>query len=359
MTWPNASALAGRFPKNQSQLAWACSFGQGMTFGTWTPAGSSFVATVTGKDEATGFNMNSDVVGIFGTGAAPSLYESTLSGTSDEVTVIMRDSNMQGLKQGAREMRIEASNIFGGSIGVSKPQGGMQLKVFNPSQSILKDQYFCRKYFTPQDDYMTAMSQGGAPFFNIYDDKTGEDGIPTLGDIRFSINLVMFTPGTTTARSRIDNNANGTADVAGPIPSVGNINVSTGGFSGNHDVVVPIIGGRQYMVEVFRKFPPKIWRRRSTFSDIPGATGAAYEQELTLGRTIAVLTDMVTGTRYLLCDIVGGQQNGNENLYPGRLLHICYTSGGRTIPNPGPQNAISISGIEYRDNMDYNMLAGF
>lgn len=351
----NASVTA---PK----LKWATYFGSGVSLGAWTGGPTTYSRTITGTDAVSHFNMTTDIESYFGSNAVPNLYAQPLEGDSTEITTTIQATSMTGMPSGAQELRIEASNIFGGLTNASKPQGGFQIKRAGTDTTADPEYMFCRKRFTTQSDFLTAMASGTNSFTNLYDDKTGlYGGVNTVGDIRRSINAVYGLPAAPTGitiRTRLDNNANGDPTAGTHIPSVGDLNFSTGGYSGNIDVAVPMVGGRQYVIELFVKFPQKIWTRQTSITET-GATGYAYEQDTTTGRTVAVLIDCVTGIRYLLADIQGGQQNGNENLPVSRFLTIMYCNGGRTIADPGPQNAISFSGIEYWDYMPYDMLAGF
>lgn len=344
-----SSPLAGRFrPQiaNAARLKWQCSFESGITLGAWSRvAANNYQRTVTGIQEVESF---------FGTGAVANIYALPNADVDTEINSVVQATSMTGLRSGAQEMYLTFNNVVDHAAN-SRPQTAFQIKRAGIATTPDIDECFYRANVRLPSNFETAMNPAKDDFFIIYDKKSGLfAGNPTVGDYRLNISAISFDAGVYTVRSRGDNAANGDPLSGTHIPSVADSNISVGYYWRN-DVVVPLVGGRQYQIEVYWKKPQKIWvRNPDPAAILPGMTGAPYLQDTATGITRAWLLDTVTGIRYLLCNQIGGQQTGNENLPDARFLAaILYSGAGDGLPDPGLYS--SWSGLEFWDSMPVSL----
>lgn len=341
-------SILGNLPRNNAsncpKLKWACNFESGITQGAWVRVlANNYQRTLSGLQ---------DVEPFFGAGAVANIFALPNADVDTEIDTVIQETSMGsngGLRRGAQELYITFNNVVD-HVANSRPQAGMQIKRAGTATTDDIDEIFFRSRITLPSNFSTALDHTKDDFFVLYDEKTGlYGGNASTGDYRLIVTAINFTAGVYTLRTRGDNSANG----QGIIPSVANSNISTGYWV--QDVTVPLVDGREYILEVYRKKPEKIWTRSTDPADIiSGMTGAPYIQDTTTGITKAWLTDVVTGTRYALCSQIGGQQNGNENLPCARhFAALLYSGGGDGLADPGM--SVKITGIEFWDSAPYNV----
>lgn len=322
---------------NQPKLMWYCNFDAGVTQGSWVKVlANNYQRTLSGLQDLTPFFGAGAVANIF---ALPNLDDVAEIDTALQATSMGANG---GLRSGARELYITFNNVIDHTAN-SRPQGGMQIKRAGTATTDDIDECMFRSRFTLPANFSTALDPTKDDFFVLFDKKTGlYGGNASTGDYRLIVTVINFDAGVYTIRTRGDNSANGQS----VIPSVADSNIGSGGYWVK-DVIVPLVSGREYILEVYWKKPQKIWTRNPDPSAIiSGMTGAPYLQDTTTGITITKLTDVVTKTEYLLCEKYGGQQTGNENLPDARFFcGLLYSGGGDGLPDPGM--SIKITGIEY------------
>lgn len=333
-----------------ARLKWATYFGAGQALGAGveqSPPNRKFVKTFTGTDAVTGFNAT-DITDFFGANAAISLtFLTERVGTDSEFVTVIQSTDCPAVPPGSQELYLTASNVARDPAVLSYPQGYLLLTRSRVAPATLAPEltkvYHSAYFKTPSNlksmlKYPTSTSN----YYSIIDWKTGGYGLDAgIGDFRILVSIMENPANTLYWRVAADNNANGAG--YGSIAAV-----STYWATPSTPQDDSIAENEWYKIEIEVTRPELIWTRTGA-----GGSTDAYEQDITTGRTKAVVTRVSTGVRQTICDQTGGRHSGNENLPWARFFNgILYTGGGAG-DGAGVCQTAAWTGLEFWDKAPY------